>query len=115
MENSEEEISDDEEKSICPICNKSFPIQGIEVHANRCIFLNTTTTSETKVTPTNKRNFDIFDRAAPSKQNSAKKVKLDFNRKDKKEAKIITQINISDDDDDDNIELTNVNNFFFFS
>lgn len=57
MEGSQNKDSPDAE---CPICGKYFETNAIEVHVNRCIFLN----SHDEVTPskdtTNKRSFSIF-------------------------------------------------------
>ncbi|XP_074030809.1 ATPase WRNIP1 [Leptinotarsa decemlineata] len=33
-------MSDKKKETNCPICNKNFPFNDIEQHANRCIFLN---------------------------------------------------------------------------
>lgn len=58
MEGNSKKDSDTE----CPICGKYFDQTAIEVHVNRCIFLNSH--DEQKVTPnkdtTNKRSFSIF-------------------------------------------------------
>lgn len=69
--------------SQCPICNKGFPTDQIEVHANRCIFLNTTneqgliTSPKTTTQPEKKRNFQLFDRSPAE----IKRPKLDKSKK----------------------------------
>lgn len=51
----DEEQSDKE----CPICCKNFPVDVIEIHVNRCIFLNTT--EEKPKDNNNKRSFSVFN------------------------------------------------------
>lgn len=51
----DEEQSDKE----CPICCKKFPADVIEIHVNRCIFLNST--EETPKDNINKRSFSVFN------------------------------------------------------
>lgn len=43
----------------CPICTKQFPADSIEMHVNRCIFLNSTEFDKPK--ESNKRSFSIFN------------------------------------------------------
>lgn len=68
--------------SQCPICNKDFPSDQIEVHVNRCIFLNATDDKPIITSPTNsqqvekKRNFQLFDRSPAE----VKRPKLDTNK-----------------------------------
>lgn len=68
--------------SQCPICNKNFPSDQIEVHVNRCIFLNATDDKPIITSPTNsqqadkKRNFQLFDRSPAE----VKRPKLDTNK-----------------------------------
>lgn len=79
-------------QSECPVCDKSFPTTAIEVHVNRCIFLNTQTDecasgtiSSSSVASSssgvvvsaskdaNKRNFGVFESRSPGE---VKKPKL---------------------------------------
>lgn len=68
--------------SECPICCKSFPSDAIEVHVNRCIFLNTTTISngDNSSIKEPKRSFSVFQSNSPT---GIKKPKLDENVKKK--------------------------------
>lgn len=60
------------ELAECPICFKKIGKDDIEIHVNRCIFLNTRT--ETNTTD-NKRNFKVFGSSECS-PSSVKKVRL---------------------------------------
>lgn len=51
----------------CPICTKPFSADSIEMHVNRCIFLNSTEFGKPKES-NNKRSFSIF---AGSKKNGS--------------------------------------------
>lgn len=57
----------------CPICSKCFPTDLIEVHVNRCIFLNSTDCDKPK--DSNKRSFSIFNgtKNSESPDNTKKK------------------------------------------
>lgn len=55
----------------CPVCEKSFKPEVIEVHVNRCIFLNTT--EEHDRTRENKRSFGASFNANRSPANDNKK------------------------------------------
>lgn len=55
----------DEPEAECPICNRSFAPDKIEVHVDRCIFLNST-----DETANNKRSFSIFNANKSSPTNS---------------------------------------------
>ncbi|XP_031630272.1 ATPase WRNIP1-like [Contarinia nasturtii] len=59
MENMEENKKETLPDAECPICCKHFPKDSIEVHVNRCIFLNCS--EETTKDSTNKRSFRIFN------------------------------------------------------
>lgn len=61
----------DSQTSECPICCKDFPKDAIEVHVNRCIFLNTTD-GEDKTKET-KRSYSVF-KGSPSADNKRKKL-----------------------------------------
>lgn len=61
--------------SECPICSKVFPADAIEIHVNRCIFLNTTTDNSDGTTKEPKRTFSVFQSNSPT--SSGKKAKLD--------------------------------------
>lgn len=56
METSQNKESDTE----CPICGKYFEKNAIEVHVNRCIFLNSHDETTPKKDSTNKRSFSVF-------------------------------------------------------
>lgn len=64
--------------SECPVCSKTFSSNEIEIHVNRCIFLNTqpqnssTVDKQPTTSGSNKRNFNIFGKSPGSN----KKVKL---------------------------------------
>lgn len=61
----------------CPICTKKFPKSEIEVHVNRCIFLNCSeeTPDESKH---KKRSFGIFNRnsSTTTDESASKKVRV---------------------------------------
>lgn len=59
----------------CPICAKQFTADSIEVHVNRCIFLNSTEFD--KPTDRNKRPFSIFNgsKNSSSPDNANKKLR----------------------------------------
>lgn len=59
--------------SSCPICDKEFPNQDIEVHVNKCIFLNTYDETRESGPNKSKRNFGVFQRSPAD----IKKAKLD--------------------------------------
>lgn len=66
-------------KSECPICCKPFPSDEIEIHVNRCIFLNTKEENNDSSFKESKRNFSVFQSSSPKGGN--KKPKLDVNSK----------------------------------
>lgn len=81
-------MNNSDAKSECPICLKSFPSDTIEIHVNRCIFLNTTEANSEGSVKEPKRSFSVFQSKSPtsSKTNSptsVKKPKLDVNTKKK--------------------------------
>lgn len=54
--------SSDPQGAECPICDKNFPVDLIEVHVNRCIFLNSTEAVPTlSATSDHKRTFGVFE------------------------------------------------------
>lgn len=63
----------------CPICLRSVPKHSIEIHANRCIFLNEDTPSTSTASSSNnpfimsKRQSEIIDTTSPLRP---KKLKL---------------------------------------
>lgn len=57
MDGEQSEKSDAE----CPICGKYFATDAIEVHVNRCIFFNSTTSISETTKDNNKRTFSIFN------------------------------------------------------
>lgn len=67
------------EDAECPICGKNFPSNAIELHVNRCIFLNST---DEPVKDNNKRTFSIFSGSQCSPTSSQSSV---GNKKIKKE------------------------------
>lgn len=58
--------------SECPICGKSFAVDSIEVHVNRCIFLNCTEEKQDE-NKNKKRNFGVFGRADATEETTSKK------------------------------------------
>lgn len=48
----------------CPVCSKYFPSDSIEVHVNRCLFLNST--DDDKPKDSSKRSFSIFSGTKPA-------------------------------------------------
>lgn len=92
--------------SECPICCKSFPADTIEIHVNRCIFLNTTEANTDSSVKEQKRSFSVFQ--SSSSPTSVKKPKLDVKKKTapasgKQSAAMqkISTLEINDDDFDD--------------
>lgn len=61
------------ETLVCPICGKSFPSKTIEIHVNRCIFLNTTDDEDKP--KDSKRSFGVFNHKNPSPTVDSKKFK----------------------------------------
>lgn len=57
-----------ESNSECPICLKYYPNDTIEVHVNRCIFLNSDNSNNETSKDNNKRSFGIFstNKASPT-------------------------------------------------
>lgn len=83
--------------SECPVCGKHFPSDEIEIHVNRCIFLNTKTEAP-------KRTFSVFN--SNSSPVGAKKLKLAENvkRKDVSKSKpTVEKTPIIDIDDEENV------------
>lgn len=64
--------------SDCPICCKPFPSDTIEIHVNRCIFLNTREINNDSSVKEPKRSFSVFQSNSPT---GAKKQKLDVKKK----------------------------------
>lgn len=58
--------------SECPICGKSFAIESIQVHVNRCIFLNCTEEKPDEI-KNQKRNFGVFNNAEAKEETISKK------------------------------------------
>lgn len=64
----------DTQGSECPICEKKFPADQIEVHVNRCIFLNSTESSAASpAAKEHKRTFGVFE---PRSSSELKRPKL---------------------------------------
>lgn len=63
----------DDAVAQCPICTKSFTVDSIEVHVNRCIFLNCEEEKSDENKNNKKRSFDIFN--ATKDEASAKKAR----------------------------------------
>lgn len=70
MEKKEETAAD---STDCPICGKNFPSNAIEVHVNRCIFLNTK--DEDDKPKESKRSFGVFSQNNLSPTVESKKFK----------------------------------------
>lgn len=97
--------SDTPQESDCPICQKKFPIDQIEVHVNRCIFLNSTVVTSPAASD-HKRTFGVFE---PRSSSELKRPKLSEspssrNRKPagsawhKKATAQVVTLTLSDDD-----------------
>lgn len=99
------------QESECPICDKKFPVDQIEVHVNRCIFLNSTEAlpAASPVATDHKRTFGVFE---PRSSNDLKRPKLSEsltsrNRKPGSSAYKITAqvVTLSDDDSEHNVRI----------
>lgn len=71
-------MNNSDTKSECPICCKPFSPDAIELHVNRCIFLNTKEENNDSSFKESKRNFSVFQSSSPK---GVKKPKLDVNLK----------------------------------
>lgn len=65
--------------SECPICGKSFAVDNIEVHVNRCIFLNCTEEKQDE-NKNKKRNFGVFNREDATGETTSKKSRTGLGR-----------------------------------
>lgn len=103
-------MNNPETNSECPICCKPFPSDAIEIHVNRCIFLNTREENGDSSVKETKRSFSVFQSNSPT---SGKKPKLDVKKKSapasgKPSAAVekIRTIEITDDFDDDKVAVS---------
>ncbi|XP_029731722.1 ATPase WRNIP1 [Aedes albopictus] len=65
-------------RSVCPVCDKLFPMSDIEAHVDRCLFLNDSTAPQSTTNGTtvdgsvatagreSKRSFSIFNKTSPN-------------------------------------------------
>lgn len=59
------------EVTTCPVCSKDFPTKEIEIHVNKCLFLNTGEPESSPSTSSSKRPNSLIDEPTP------KRVKVD--------------------------------------
>lgn len=71
-------MNNSDTKSECPICCKPFPSDEIQIHVNRCIFLNAREEKIDCPAKESKRSFSVFQSNSPT---GVKKPKLDVNIK----------------------------------
>ncbi|XP_055595032.1 ATPase WRNIP1-like [Uranotaenia lowii] len=96
-------------RSVCPVCDKLFPMDQIEAHVDRCLFLNgaedaassggSSSVSSSDQTSRQKRNFSIFEKSpsvVPKKARTDQQV--DASRIEFLERQVI---DLSDDEKED--------------
>lgn len=100
--------SEQSESSECPICCKTFPPDTIQVHVERCIFLNCTSDDEKNKPKENKRTFSVFNQTGRSPTVEKKKFKkADPNlKRSVGVVKVAESVNISDDDSNSNEDVS---------
>lgn len=90
----------------CPICCKTFPPDTIQLHVNRCIFLNATNEDEIEKPKENKRTFSVFSKSSRSPTAENKKFKKSETiSKATNASQSAASVHISDDDDVINDDL----------
>lgn len=112
------DIDNEVQEAECPLCKKLFPVETIEIHVDRCLFLSEDNRSNNKVPEAklqmNKRTFSIFDNIKSPDNSKSKRPKTQVAEKATTSRRSLEIQHIVDEDviqidDEEDVKNNNVN------